>query len=199
MIEEASGASALDAEGLIQAINRDERLSDLFNEAVQAAATSSLSEKRKALGRVLAQAVAGDDAAVEEALLLTHSMSHLEPLHVRVIAGMYERAARGGRLYSSPTDTWFLAHRCKLDREVVEPLLLQLESWGIVTSSFDFGKILRQGLDDHTRGSAFIGLGMRDERKFKLTQHGLDLIGYLASEEVHEEEKNLITEGDEGE
>lgn len=72
------------------ATNRAQLLAD----ALQAAAITSHTQKIRALGRALANGLAGDDARVDEERLLIAGLSVLEESHVRVLANLPRQRSR---------------------------------------------------------------------------------------------------------
>lgn len=180
VIEVAAEATRRDPEEFVKRICQDERLSDLLNEAVQAAARSGLENKRRALGKVLARASEGDDAAVDGAEMLLTSLAHLEPLHVRLMAKMLRRMS-GGYVFSNKIEPRSLKHD-NIDPSVGEAALLQLQAWGLVTSNIDLKRVLdRYGSDRHL-------FSMDYEPRYELTDHGFELLELLEVPEHHDDE-----------
>jgi len=66
----------------------------LLTDALQAAATTSNTEKIRALGRALANGLARDDAQVDEERLVIAGLSVLEESHVRVLANLPRQRSR---------------------------------------------------------------------------------------------------------
>lgn len=167
VVTTAAETLELDPAVLIERIIEDDRLADLLNDAIQAAARSGLETKRRALGKVLAQAVAGDDAEVDEAMMLAASLAHLEPVHVRVMAHMYRADAQG--LYSVRGKARRLRSRTALTEDVVVAALLQLQAWGlaetVASTSPSESRLPRPSWES--------------EPDFQLTGHGLAVVDLL--------------------
>lgn len=68
--------------------------SQLFAEALQAAAFTADQSKIKALGRALANGLAGDEARVDEERLIVAGLSGLEEPHIRVLLNLPRRRPR---------------------------------------------------------------------------------------------------------
>lgn len=66
----------------------------LLADALQAAATTSNTEKIRALGRALANGLARDDARVDEERLVVAGLSVLEEPHIRVLANLPRQRSR---------------------------------------------------------------------------------------------------------
>jgi hypothetical protein len=82
----AAAAEAVDLGDLLEAMDSDERVSDLFRAAVDAAIKTGDDDKIRLLGRALASgAMAEDDAAVEEAEQLLRIAVELEPVDLRAL------------------------------------------------------------------------------------------------------------------
>jgi hypothetical protein len=168
VVTTAAKALELDPAVLIERIIEDERLADLLNDAIQAAARSGLEAKRRALGKVLAQAVAGDDATVDQSMMLAASLAHVEAVHVRVMAQMF--FVNGDRLVSPKQQVRRLAHKSGLHEDVVAAAVLQLQAWGLAEAVVD------------TTYSRLAGANLPvwvEEPDFQLTGYGLAVIGLL--------------------
>jgi hypothetical protein len=84
--DEAAGLYG-DAEALMARVVSDERLLWQFDATVSAASTAATDQKAKALGRALAEgALAVDDAAIDQAGMMTRILADLETIDVRVLA-----------------------------------------------------------------------------------------------------------------
>lgn len=170
VVTTAAETLKLDPAVMIERIIEDDRLADLLNDAIQAAARSGLEAKRRAFGKVLAQAIAGDDADVDEAIMLAASLTHLEAVHVRVMGRLARRWRHGPRsMGASRSD---LSYVTGLDQDISETVVLQLQAWGLATSDIDVRQLLdRSGLDTRRRYDY--------EPRIALTSHGLRVIEFL--------------------
>lgn len=70
------------------------RRAQLLADALQTAATTSHTQKIRALGRASANGLAGDDARVDEERLVIAGLSVLEESHVRVLANLPRQRSR---------------------------------------------------------------------------------------------------------
>lgn len=70
------------------------RKSQLFAEALQAAAFTADRSKIKALGRALANGLGGDDARVDEERLIVAGLAGLEEPHIRVLLNLPKQRSR---------------------------------------------------------------------------------------------------------
>lgn len=98
MATSAMEGSGLGFEELLLRITESEQLSILFAMAVEAAQRSHLEAKARALGRAVASgALLGDDAALDEAQLVTATLAALEVPHIRALLSLSEarKAAPG--------------------------------------------------------------------------------------------------------
>jgi len=84
--EAAAKASGRSREELFDVVDENERLGDLFEETMGAAARTPWDAKLQSLGRALAQGVmAVDDATVDRAELLARAIADIEPIHARAL------------------------------------------------------------------------------------------------------------------
>lgn len=94
MATSAMEGSGLGFEELLFRITESEQLSILFAMAVEAAQRSHLEAKARALGRAVASgALLGDDAALDEAQLVTATLAALEVPHIRALLSLSEAGA----------------------------------------------------------------------------------------------------------
>lgn len=85
----AAAAEDIGVEQLFEQIAADERLTDMFNAAVDAAIATSSEAKIRLLGRVLAAgAVAEDEAKVDEAEQLLRIALELDPVDLRALRAL---------------------------------------------------------------------------------------------------------------
>lgn len=82
----AAAADDVDLGDLLEAMEDDERISDLFRAAVEGAIKTGDDDKIRLLGRALASgALADDDAALEEAEQLLRIAVELDPVDLRAL------------------------------------------------------------------------------------------------------------------
>lgn len=82
----AAAAEDMDLGDLLEAMQDDERISDLFRAAVDAAIRTGDEDKIRLLGRALASgALSNDDAALEEAEQLLRIAVELDPVDLRAL------------------------------------------------------------------------------------------------------------------
>jgi hypothetical protein len=74
-----------DDEKFLSALRHDNRLLDILRDAADAAGRTEWQAKRRAMGRVLGQAVL-DDAQVDELAIMLVALQALEPIHYRYLA-----------------------------------------------------------------------------------------------------------------
>jgi hypothetical protein len=75
----------LTSRDLLEAMQEDDRVSDLFRAAVDAAMRTSDADKLKLLGRALASGALAADAQVAEAEQLLRTASELDPVDLRAL------------------------------------------------------------------------------------------------------------------
>ncbi|MCU1437962.1 MAG: hypothetical protein JWP66_1049, partial [Naasia sp.] len=82
----AAAADDVDLGDLLEAMEEDERISDLFRSAVEGAIKTGDDDKIRLLGRALASgALSEDDAALEEAEQLLRIAVELDPVDLRAL------------------------------------------------------------------------------------------------------------------
>jgi hypothetical protein len=91
-------AEAIDLGDLLEAMQEDERVSDMFRVAVDAAVRTGAEDKLHLLGRALAAgALAADDAAVDEAEQLLRTAVELDPVDLRALLVIEDTQSRHPR------------------------------------------------------------------------------------------------------
>jgi hypothetical protein len=76
--------SELEADDFIKHLHNDERLSALFETALDAASRSAYESKLLLLARVVAQAI-NDEASIDDSVLMATTIRELDPPHVRAL------------------------------------------------------------------------------------------------------------------
>jgi hypothetical protein len=66
----------------------DERCEELLARTLTVAQDTDLRDKRRALGRVLASGIAGDDAKIDDELLFVRAVADIDTPHIRLLARM---------------------------------------------------------------------------------------------------------------
>ncbi|MDP9066726.1 MAG: hypothetical protein M3N53_00055 [Actinomycetota bacterium] len=177
VISSAAQLTGKEPEQFVQDVSQNERSLDLLHDVIEASARSRLETKRQALARVLARALEGDDASMDDAEMLLATLAHLEPVHIRVMAGMF--SVVGGRRHAFPLKETSIAHKATLEGSVVEAALLQLQAWGVVSSEMDLQRVLE-------RRSEGRGAPWDYDPNFSLTRHGLAIADLLEEPEQDE-------------
>lgn len=102
MLQSASEQLGGPPEDVIARSFAAENTAQLFADALQSAASTSNEEKIRALGRALANGLAGDQARVDEERLIVAGLSGLEAPHIRLLALLPRQRSRPT---STPTST----------------------------------------------------------------------------------------------
>jgi hypothetical protein len=84
-----------DPESVLDRLIADERLGELFIRAAEAAEVAPWEPKRRAMGRVVRAALAGDDAEVLEDSLLIDALIDLDEPHFAVLTRLNEQIPGG--------------------------------------------------------------------------------------------------------
>jgi hypothetical protein len=179
VLEDIRSRVDLQAEEIVQRLNEDERLADMLNRALRAAARTGLGSKRRALSMVLANAISdADDARIDEAELLVAALAQLEAAHVRVIGLLYE--VEPFRTKKSTVDGLKITHP-ELSG-CLEALLLQLLGWGLVRTE------LRRPLDRRGIPQRYVELSdLERAEDFMLTDLGVQVCGLLLTGQSSQE------------
>jgi hypothetical protein len=128
VIESACDTSGVEPANLIEALSENERAADLLNQALTGAVDSSLRAKRRALGRVLAQVVEGDETTIDDSGLAIAALRNLESMHVAIMSRFFLHGA-GPLLRDQSLDQIV---RDKDEWISLEALVLQLQGWGLM-------------------------------------------------------------------
>lgn len=142
-------STGYEPEDLFEAVSANDRLSDLLKEAIEAAASTSIGEKRRLLGRALAQALDGDDAVVDKAEAVLRALVLIEAPHLRVMAHML-KTNMASELDAREVDFHLLEELDPGLGPLAGPLLLQLTGWGltetVISSGHYYFKLTNLGL-----------------------------------------------------
>ena len=84
--------SEVPSEGFLARLQADERFGDLFVKALRHVQDAGWEPKRRAMGRVVVQAYAGDDATVDDSERLLTALGELEAIDFAVLARLYAAA-----------------------------------------------------------------------------------------------------------
>lgn len=119
------------------AIGESDELLDIAEKGFHAAARARSADKRWLLAKVVASAVAGDDARIEVQDVYLDTVEALEPYHIRLLVTIATPRRGGGqlagsRLVGAITEDE-LAERQPDDRHLVRPLLAALEREGLIS------------------------------------------------------------------
>jgi hypothetical protein len=134
-VDEAGRHAEIDAEALLRAVVDDERLADLFEQAISAAEASSDDRKVRALARAFAAAVC-DDTQIEASRVVVSAIRELDVPHTRVLALL---KARGAVHDGQSVPMVALVSAIHSDHPaVIQPLLATLERLGLIRdTAFD--------------------------------------------------------------
>jgi hypothetical protein len=135
----------------------DDRHHELFVRALTVAQDTAWRNKRRALGKALANGVMGDEARIDEELLFVRAVDDIDEMHVRLL----DRFASGGQLTAreiSQADPGL--------GDAVLALLGRLESQGLIDS----------------RSPVTPGGAMTPEPRYFITRSGQDFLARLADD-----------------
>lgn len=132
-------STGYEPDDLFRAANANERLSDLVKEAIESAASTSIAEKRRLLGRALAQAIDGDDAVVDRSEAVLRALVLIEPPHVRLMSKML-KPTMASDFDAEDIDLRLLEERDPGIGSLAGPLLLQLTGWGLTETVISSGR-----------------------------------------------------------
>lgn len=171
-VEAGAEEAGIDGQAFLGRITEDERLADLFQHAMEAALRSGLESKRRALGRVLGQAVMGDSTQVDEHEVLLRALVNLEPPHVRVMTPI-RPLVRGRTHFPERKRAADISVETGIQEYLVHSLLLQLIGWGMAEGEIDYFTL-----------SAKHDMGRRPasweyETMYELTSLGCDVLSFL--------------------
>jgi hypothetical protein len=124
LMDAAKEADTPLGEFIDRAVSDDER-HELFARTLRIAQDTARIDKRRALSRALAAGVMGDDARIDEELLLVRAIDDIDEMHIRLLG----RIATGGRLTAGDIATADPG----LETGVLA-LLGQLQSHGLIDS-----------------------------------------------------------------
>ncbi len=179
VLDIASQEAGVSPEELVERIAESEQLSDLLNDALQSAVRTGMEKKRRALGKVLAQAVAGDDAKIDEAAMTAAAIGHIEPIHVRLMAHMFVELR--DQLVAHELSPDHIRMKAKVDRDAADAALLQMQAWGLVRGEVDIHRVLKS-MEQNRRIPSW-----DYDPKYQLTGLGLEVVILLEAEPLADE------------
>ena len=124
-LQQAADTADLPVDEFFSKAVSDDRRHELTTSTLTFAQDAAWREKRRALGRALANGVMGDDARITEELLFVRALGDIDEIHVRLLG----RLAVGGYM----TAANIVLAEPGLER-VVLALLSQLQSHGLIES-----------------------------------------------------------------
>lgn len=138
--------SGLEPDDVIKRLHEDERLSALFETALDTVARSAYESKLLLLARVVAQAI-DDKASIDDSILLAATIRELEPPHVRAFIILARNptwlndhdqiraidAARDGDDAVYPTaSSWLLRNEMNVSDDIADALSGMLERQALI-------------------------------------------------------------------
>ena len=159
-LAEAVKASGDPPEEFINKATADDRRIELLTRALVIAQDTALREKRRALGRALANGIAGDNARIDEELLFLRAVADVDAPHIKLLA----RLANGRRSGAS---------RGYWHREQITTAMPELgNSWYALMAPLEV-----HGLVDHRQSSA-----LELKESFMVTHLGYAMLARLAED-----------------
>ena len=126
----------LPPEELLERVQRESRLADLFTDAARAAMETDLERKRRALAKVLRLGFfRRDDAEIDAERMYLQAIGPLETPHLRILDIMRNppTMADGGRIsVGTPLSEELIHGFYPEPGQLLRALMTQLESWGLV-------------------------------------------------------------------
>lgn len=126
----------LPPEELLERVQREPRIADLFTDAARTAMETDLERKRRALARVLRLGFfRRDDAEIDAERMYLQAIAPLETPHLRILDIMRNPPAMadGGRIgVGTPLSEELLHGFYPQPGQLLRALMTQLESWGLV-------------------------------------------------------------------
>lgn len=123
-------------EELLERVQREPRIADLFTDAARTAMDTDLERKRRALARVLRLGFfTSDDAEIDAERMYLRAIAPLEIPHLRLLDIMRQppQMADGGRIgVGTPLSEELLHGFYPAAGQLLRALMTQLESWGLV-------------------------------------------------------------------
>lgn len=168
MAQAAGDAAGMTPEQLVEIIVTSERVTDLLRSAIDGARRTSIEDKVRALGRVLATgALAEDDAEVDEAELMMRTLDDIGAAEIRSLLAYAANSGRARAFNPRPSDR---------DRSIEAAVNASLQRHGLIEIE---GRL--PNLDWHMPSS-------RDDDKVtqvpKITPYGRRLLEHLADVEA---------------
>lgn len=126
----------LPPEELLERVQREPRIADLFTDAARTAMETDLERKRRALARVLRLGFfRQDDAEIDAERMYLQAIAPLETPHLRILDIMRNppTMADGGRIaVGTPLSEDLLHGFYPEPGQLLRALVTQLESWGLI-------------------------------------------------------------------
>ena len=139
-----AASELLDPEELFRRIREDERLADMFEEAVAAAVASSSEDKIRLLGRALAAgALATDEAKIDAMQEMIRVASELEAVDIRALIFF-------GSGSSTRDPDWDLKDQLQYDPATARIVVARLERLGLFGSESSGWVSFPEDKDDHS-------------------------------------------------
>lgn len=181
----ATHDAGLDDEQLVDRLQEDDPLQELFERVATAASSSRYDEKIDYLGKVLAAAVAGTSAArLDDAWMRVRAVEELEPLHVQVLWLIWnlqpgdsgvsrDRVVRGAREHG-------------FDSALFEAGVGLLRHHGLLDDIFELDLSIDVTIEEPERGqmpteASAETFGSEVDTAWRLTQLGTEVLGALAA------------------
>lgn len=129
----AAAGEVMDIEELFKKVAEDERLGDMFQQAVVAAASSSSQERIRLLGRALATgALADDEASIDEAQELLRIAAELEAVDIRAMIALRIVDPKAPDRYRGTDPDAYLQRRLGMTPAVAATVLARLRQLGLL-------------------------------------------------------------------
>jgi hypothetical protein len=136
-VAEVSQTSSM--EELLEGVGRDERATDMFVDAAQAAMETDLRRKRSALAKVLREGLfREDDAELDEERVILRALGPLDVVHLRILDLMHQaHDIPGGPSIplGSPMGFETFAKLYPQAARLIPTFMTQLAGWGIIEDS----------------------------------------------------------------
>lgn len=139
MAAQLGSETDLEPSEILRRVYADERMTEVFETAIESGIATAYEDKRRLLARALAQGL-HDDADIDETLLLVKAITGLEVLHVRVLDRMVSAELSG----QEPHPDQVIEELYPGRSELVGPLVATLVQLGLVASGSGFGALKQE-------------------------------------------------------
>lgn len=193
---ESAEAAGLDPENLIDRVENNDLAQELLEDIFAVAQESRSEIKLKYLGRCLAAALAGDDAAIDIGFMKVAAVRDLEAPHIRLLALLEQAAKMSLHVDESTTDNWdalishIAVHRRRLtragkdeegfDKTVFDSVMATLVRTGLVAESpvvdVDVDTTVTENRGVHIDYDAESDVTVDADTTYRVTLLGLDLL-----------------------